>query len=125
MKLSLVVILSVATLATSGYSQTSGGTVGTTGPGAPTGPTSPGAGGTPPPTLNPGIGENSCQARPRTQAAPPTGEVLPGQIGVTNTVVGETNQLISTNLTPTSQPGFTNRMMATNGSRLMRDQALS
>ena len=116
MKSSLVVLFSVSMLAMSGYSQTSGGT-GTTPPGQPTGPSTPGAGGTPPPTLNPGIGENSLQARPRTQPAPPTGEVLPGQIGITNTVVGVTNQFTSTNLTPTSQPGFTNRVM--------RDQALS
>src|SRR5882724_1651636 len=125
MKFNLTMALfSVAMLATSGYSQTSGGT-GTTGPGQPTGPTSPGAAGTPPPTLNPGIGENSFQARPRTQPATPPGQVLPGQIGVTNSVVGETNQFIATNLPPTSQPGFTNRIMATNSSALMRDQALS
>jgi hypothetical protein len=134
MKLNLITALfSVAILAASGYSQTSGGTGGgTTPPGAPTGPTSPGAGGTPPPTLNPGIGENSFEAQRRTQPATPT---LPpdqsGQIGVTNTIA-ITNQFGATNLTPTSQPGFTNRIMATNaqvlltnGSRFMRDQALS
>lgn len=125
MKFNLIIALSsVAMLASSGYSQTSGG-AGTTAPPSPTGPTSPGAAGTPPPTLNPGIGENSFQARPRTQPAPPPGQVLPGQIGITNTVVTETNQFISTNVTPTSQPGFTNRIMATNGSALMRDQAIS
>jgi hypothetical protein len=125
MKSNLVIALfSVAMLATSGYSQTSGGT-GTTAPPSPTGPTSPGAAGTPPPTLNPGIGENSFQARPRTQNATPPGQVLPGQIGITNTVVTETNQFVSTNVTPTSQPGFTNRIMATNGAALMRDQAIS
>jgi hypothetical protein len=116
MKLNLVVLLSVAVLATSGHSQTSP-------PGSPTGPTTPGAGGTPPSTLNPGIGENSAEAQRRTQPAP--GQVVPGQIAVTNTIAAETNQLIVTNLPPTSQPGFTNRIMATNGSLLMRDQALS
>jgi len=134
MKLKLIIALfSVAMLASSGYSQTAGGTGGgTTPPGAPTGPTSPGAGGTPPPTLNPGIGENSFEAQRRTQPATPT--VPPdqsGQIGVTNTIA-ITNQFGATNLTPTAQPGFTNRIMATNaqvlmtnGSRFMRDQALS
>jgi hypothetical protein len=118
MKLNLVVLLSVTMLAASGYSQTST-------PGTPTGPTSPGAAGTPPPTLNPGIGENSPEAQRRTQPATPPGQVLPGQVEVTNTVVAETNQFAVTNLTPTSQPGFTNRIVATNGSPLMRDQALS
>ena len=126
MKLNLVILLSVAVLAANGYSQNAGGTTGgTTAPGQPTGPTTPGAAGTPPPTLNPGIGENSFQARPRTQPATPPGQVFSGQIGVTNTVASETNQLVVTNLTPTSQLGFTNRVVATNGSVLMRDQAIS
>jgi BON domain len=124
MKLNVIIALfSAAMLATSGYSQNSGGT-GTTPPGQPTGPTTPGAAGTPPPTLNPGIGENSFQARPRTQPAPMPGQVLPGQI-VTNSVVTETNQFTATNLPPTSLPGFTNRIMATNGSTFRRDQAIS
>jgi len=127
MKLKLnIALFSVAILAASGYSQTSGGTGGgTTTPGAPRGPTTPGAAGTPPPTLNPGIGENSLEAQRRTQPATPPGQLLPGQIAVTNGVVGETNQFAVTNVTPTSQPGFTNRIMATNGSVLMRDQAIS
>jgi|SRR6267142_6859161 len=115
MKLNLVVLLSVAMLAASGYSQT-------TSPGTPTGPTSPGAAGTPPPTLNPGIGTNSLEAQRRTQ---PANAPEPGQIAVTNAATAETNQFAVTNLTPTSQPGFTNRIVATNGSPLMRDQALS
>jgi hypothetical protein len=53
------------------------------------------------------------------------GQVLPGQTGITNTVGAEANQFAVTNLSPTSQPGFTNRIMATNGSVLMRDQAIS
>ena len=115
MKLNLVVLLSVAMLAASGYSQT-------TSPGTPTGPTSPGAAGTPPPTLNPGIGTNSLEAQRRTQ---PANAPEPGQIAVTNAATAETNQFAVTNPTPTSQPGFTNRIVATNGSPLMRDQALS
>jgi len=115
MKLNLVVLLSVAMLAASGYSQT-------TSPGTPTGPTSPGAAGTPPPTLNPGIGTNSLEAQRRTQ---PANALEPRQIAVTNAATAETNQFAATNLTPTSQPGFTNRIVATNGSPLMRDQALS
>ena len=128
MKLKFVVSLAVAMLAGAGHAQTgtgTGGGTGTTAPGAPTGPSSPGTGGTPPPTLNPGIGENSFEARRRTQPATPPGQVLPGEIAVTNSVVSETNQLAVTNLTPTSQAGFTNRIMATNGSSLMRDQAIS
>ena len=126
MKLNLVVLLSTAMLVLNGYSQNNGGTSGgTTAPGNPTGPATPGTAGTPPPTLNPGIGENSLQARPRTQPATPPGQVLSGQIGVTNTVASETNQFVVTNLSPTSQPGFTNRVVATNGSILMRDQAIS
>src|SRR5882762_9060563 len=121
MKLNPVILFSVAMLASSGYSQTSGGTGGgTNSPGTPTGPTTPGAAGTPPPTLSPGptgpttpgaggtpppslnqsIGENSFPARQRTQPA-----TAPGQ------VVTETNQFGVTNLPPTSQPGFTNRIM--------------
>jgi len=119
MKLDLIVLLSVVILAANGYSQTAGGT------GAPTGPATPGAAGTPPPTLNPGIGETSPEAQRRTQPATPPAQVPPGQIAVTNAIVAETNQLTVTNVTPTSQPGFTNRIMATNGSSLMRDQALS
>ena len=124
MKLNLVVLLSVTMLAASGYSQT-----GTGAAGQPTGPTTPGAAGTPPPTLNPGIGQNSLEAQRRTQPAPNPPE--PGQVVVTNTTTGETNQFTvtnqftGTNLTPTSRPGFTNRIMATNTSPLMRDQALS
>ena len=115
MKLNLVILFSVAMLASSGYSQTSGGTGGGTNlPGTPTGPTTPGAAGTPPPSLNQSIGENSFPARQRTQPA-----TTPGQ------VVTETNQFAVTNLPPTSQPGFTNRIMGTNGSVLMRDQAIS
>src|SRR5262245_13788848 len=110
----IIALFSVAMLATSGYSQTGGGTW-TNPPGTPTGPTSPGAGGTPPPTLNPGIGETSFEAQRRAQPAAQTGQVASGQIVVSNGV-------IVTNLTPTSQPGFTNRIMATNGSPLMRDQ---
>ncbi len=128
MKLKFVVSLAVAMLAGAGYAQTgtgTGGGTGTTAPGAPTGPSSPGTGGTPPPTLNPGIGENSFEARRRTQPATPPGQVSPGEIAVTNSVVSETNQLSVTNLAPTSQAGFTNRIMATNGSSLMRDQAIS
>jgi hypothetical protein len=117
MKLNLIIALfSVALLATSGYSQNSGGT-GTTPPGQPTGPTTPGAAGTPPPTLNPGIGETSFEAQRRTQPATP-GQVPPGQ-------VAETNQFTATNLPPTSQPGFTNRIMTTNSFMLRRDQAIS
>jgi len=125
MKSNLIIALfSVAMVATSGYSQATGGTApATTPPGQPTGPSTPGTAGTPPATLNPGIGENSAEAQRRTQ--PPPAQVLPGQTAVTNSVVAETNQLIVTNITPTSQPGFTNRIMATNGSPLMRDQALS
>jgi BON domain len=122
MKLNFVVSLSVVILAASGYSQT-------TSPGTPTGPTSPGAAGTPPPTLNPGIGTNSLEAQRRTQPANPP---EPGQIVVTNGVAANTNQFAATNLTPTSQPGFTNRIVATNaqglltnGSAIMRDQAIS
>src|SRR5689334_20024921 len=126
MKLNFVILLSVAVLAADGYSQNTGGTSGgTTPPGTPSGPTSPGAAGTPPPTLNPGIGENSLQARPRTQPATPPGQVFSGQLAVTNTVASETNQFVVTNLSPTSQSGFTNRVMATNGSVLNRDQAIS
>src|SRR5690349_3348173 len=134
MKSNLVILLSVGMLTASGYSQTSG-TGGTTPPGQPTGPTTPGAGGTPPPTLNPSggptgpttpgaagtappslnqsIGENSLQIRNRTQPATAPGQVAPGQIGVTNTISTETNQFVATNLPPTSQPGFTNRVMGT------------
>jgi len=121
MKLNFGILFSVAMLASSGYSQTGGGTGGGTNPpGTPTGPTSPGAAGTPPPTLGPTTGENSFEARRRTQPA-----TAPGQIGITNTVAAETNQFGVTNLSPTSQPGFTNRILATNGSVLMRDQAIS
>jgi hypothetical protein len=143
MKSNLVVLLSVALLAGSGYSQNSETASGTTPPGQPTGPTTPGAGGTPPPTLNPStgptgpttpgaagtpppslnqsIGENSFPARQRTQAVTAPGQV-PGQIGITNSFTAGTNQFGATNLPPTSQPGFTNRVM---GLMLMRDQALS
>lgn len=121
MKLNLVVLLSVSQLAISGYSQTAGG---------PTGPTSPGAGGTPPPTLNQGIGPNSPEAQRRNQPAPPN-QILSEQIVATN-ALATTNQIAVTNLPPTSQPGFTNRIMATNGqglltngSAFMRDQAIS
>src|SRR5262249_58839177 len=111
-----------AMLVASGYSQT-------TSPGSPTGPTTPGAAGSPPPTLNPGIGETSPEAQSRTQ---PANLPQPGQIVVTNAVAADTNQPGVTNLTPTSQAGFTNRIVATNAqglltnrSALMRDQALS
>src|ERR1043166_1987015 len=89
MKSNLIIALfSVAMLATSGHSQTSTGTgPATTPPRAPTGPSTPGTAGTPPPTLNPGIGENSAEAQRRTQ--PPPAQVLPGQIAVTNSVVAE------------------------------------
>jgi hypothetical protein len=126
MKSNLVILFSVAMLAASGYSQNSGGTGGgTTAPGQPTGPTSPGAAGTAPPSLNQSIGENSFPAKQRTQPATAPGQVVPGEIGVTNTIATETNQFGVTNLPPTSQPGFTNRVMGTNGSVLMRDQAIS
>jgi osmotically-inducible protein OsmY len=129
MKLNLVILFSVAVLAASGYSQNSGGSGGTAGgttaPGQPTGPTTPGAGGTPPPTLNPGIGENSLQIRNRTQPATPPGQVISSETAITNSVTSGTNQFAVTNLSPTSQSGFTNRVMATNGSLLLRDQAIS
>jgi hypothetical protein len=126
MKLNFVILFSVAMLASSGHAQTGGGTGGgTNSPGTPTGPTSPGAAGTPPPTLGPTPGENSFEARRRTQPTTAPGQVSPGQTGITNTAGAEANQFGVTNLSPTSQPGFTNRILATNGSVLVRDQAIS
>jgi hypothetical protein len=159
MKLNHVILLSALMLSASGYSQTGGGTTGgtgtagtgTSGPGTPNVP-GPGTRITPQPLLPRGQSPGQQPANPNLSQQ---GQALPGQnpqpigtnagltplVDTNQFVLWNTNQLglatnglgVGTNLTPTSQVGFTNRILSSNTAgvmtntspMLMRDQALS
>jgi len=154
MNLNHIAFVSALLFSLSGYSQTSGGTGGTGTSGTGTAPGAPNSGTRVNPPLVPGqqtIPQQPAIPAPSQIPNPPQQEqVVPQQnpqltatnVGVTplatdtNQLVLNTNQLgtnqFGSNLPATSQPGFTNRIMATNtpglltnNSRLMRDQALS
>lgn len=163
MKTRYIVLLSAVLLAASGYSQTSGGAgtgTGTSGTGTSSGANTGGTGsiatrpGLPPPEGFPPqrpLGPNNLQQEQQQQQIQTPQPGLNPQAAVngtpttllssngapltvdTNQLAANTNQ-VGTNLTPTSQPGFTNRVMTTNAPVLlttnsnplmMGDQALS